>query len=66
VQLAGVPRPTTWFGCEVSTIWAAAGTAAWPAGFPGAFPGRLVLALALPLAVALGCGVPDADPLVVP
>src|SRR6266508_3236823 len=39
VQLAAVPSPITWSGCEVSTAWASAGTAAPPSGLPGG--GRL-------------------------
>jgi hypothetical protein len=34
VQVAGVPSPTTWSGCEVSVARASAGTGAWPSGLP--------------------------------
>jgi len=35
VQLAGVPSPITWVGCEASTAWAASGTGASPVPNPG-------------------------------
>src|SRR4051812_43545319 len=60
VQPAGVPRPTTRLGCEVSTARAAAGIAACPAGLPNtAFaegPGVVAAGAALPLGAGFGAG----------
>src|SRR4051812_5377624 len=61
VQLAGVPRPTTRFGWEVSTARASAGTAACPAGLPNAAFTAVVVVLVgaaglLRAARALGAG----------
>ena len=62
VQLAGVPVPITWFGCDVSTGRAAAGIEAWPLGFPAC---RVATGLGLgdgvALAVADGVALVPAD-----
>ena len=50
VQLVGVPVPTTWSGCVVSTNCASDGIAASPSGLPGVGGGVVTLGRAMTLA----------------
>ena len=50
VQLAGVPVPTTWSGCVVSTNCASGGIVAPPPGLPGGGGGGVTVVRAMTLA----------------